>query len=60
MDAHTTYVLRLGDNALVLGQRLSEWCGHSPFLEEDVAIANTSLDLIGRARMQFSCFGPQT
>ncbi|MGB1884698.1 MAG: 1,2-phenylacetyl-CoA epoxidase subunit PaaC [Gammaproteobacteria bacterium] len=51
MDAHTTYVLRLGDNALVLGQRLSEWCGHSPFLEEDVAIANTSLDLIGRARM---------
>ena len=51
MDAHATYVLRLGDNALVLGQRLSEWCGHSPFLEEDVALANTALDLIGRARM---------
>ncbi len=45
------YVLRLGDNALILGQRLSEWCGHSPFVEEDVAMANTALDHIGRARM---------
>ncbi|MEQ8230550.1 MAG: 1,2-phenylacetyl-CoA epoxidase subunit PaaC [Gammaproteobacteria bacterium] len=50
-EAHFTYVLRLGDNALVLGQRLSEWCGHSPFLEEDIAMANTALDHIGRARM---------
>lgn len=48
---HFNYVLRLGDNALVLGQRLSEWCGHSPFVEEDVAMANTALDHIGRARM---------
>lgn len=45
------YVLRLGDNALILGQRLSEWCGHSPFLEEDIAMANIALDHIGRARM---------
>jgi ring-1,2-phenylacetyl-CoA epoxidase subunit PaaC len=48
---HVEYVLRLGDNALILGQRLSEWCGHSPFVEEDVAMANTALDHIGRARM---------
>lgn len=50
-DPHFEYVLRLGDNALVLGQRLSEWCGHSPFLEEDIAMANTALDHVGRARM---------
>ncbi len=48
---HVGFVLRLGDNALILGQRLSEWCGHSPFVEEDVAMANTALDHIGRARM---------
>ncbi len=51
MSAHFDYVLALGDNALVLGQRLSEWCGHSPFVEEDVAMANTALDHIGRARL---------
>jgi ring-1,2-phenylacetyl-CoA epoxidase subunit PaaC len=49
--AHFEYVLRLGDNALILGQRLAEWCGHSPFLEEDIAMANVALDHIGRARM---------
>ena len=48
------YVIRLGDNALVNGQRLAEWCGHGPFLEEDLALANTALDLIGRARMLLS------
>lgn len=48
---HFEYLLRLGDNALILGQRLSEWCGHSPFVEEDVAMANTALDHVGRARM---------
>lgn len=53
-SAHYTYVLRLADNALVLGQRLAEWCGHSPFLEEDIAMANTALDLIGRARMLYT------
>lgn len=56
-SAHFQYVLRLGDNALVLGQRLSEWCGHSPFLEEDIAMANTALDHIGRARMLLSHAG---
>jgi len=44
------YVLRLADNALIIGQRLSEWCGHAPALEEDIATANTALDLIGQAR----------
>ena len=48
---HIEYVLRLGDNALTLGQRLSEWCGHAPVLEEDMALANMALDLIGQARM---------
>ena len=45
------YVLRLADNSLVLGQRLSEWCGHGPVLEEDLALANIALDLIGQARL---------
>ncbi len=49
--AHFHYLLRRGDDALILGQRLSEWCGHSPLLEEDIALANTALDLIGRARL---------
>ena len=44
-------LLQLGDNALILGHRLSEWCGHGPALEEDIALANTALDLIGHARM---------
>jgi len=43
------YVLRLGDDRLVLGHRLSEWCGHGPILEEDIATANIALDLIGQA-----------
>ncbi len=45
------YVLRLGDNALVLGQRLAEWSAHGPILEEDLALTNVALDLIGHARM---------
>jgi ring-1,2-phenylacetyl-CoA epoxidase subunit PaaC len=45
------YLLRLGDDRLVLGHRLSEWCGHGPFLEEDIAITNISLDLIGQATL---------
>lgn len=48
---HVEYVLRLGDSALVLGQRLAEWCGHGPVLEEDIALANIALDLIGQARL---------
>lgn len=50
-DPHLEYLLRLADNPLILGQRLSEWCGHAPVLEEDLALANTALDLIGQARM---------
>lgn len=44
------YTLHLADNALILGQRNSEWCGHGPILEQDIAITNISLDLIGQAR----------
>ncbi len=44
------YSLRIGDTSLILGQRLGEWCGHGPILEEDIAITNISLDLIGQAR----------
>jgi|EndMetStandDraft_4_1072995.scaffolds.fasta_scaffold127700_3 ring-1,2-phenylacetyl-CoA epoxidase subunit PaaC len=44
------YLLRLGDTALILAQRLGEWCGHAPVLEEDIALANIALDLIGQAR----------
>lgn len=48
---HIEYVMRLGDNALILGQRLSEWCGHAPVIEEDLALANMALDLVGQARL---------
>lgn len=44
-------LLRMGDNALILGHRVSEWCGHAPTLEEDIALANTALDLIGQAAL---------
>jgi ring-1,2-phenylacetyl-CoA epoxidase subunit PaaC len=46
--------LRRADDALVLGHRLSEWCGHAPVLEEDIALANLALDLIGQARALYS------
>jgi ring-1,2-phenylacetyl-CoA epoxidase subunit PaaC len=52
-----SYTLRLADNALVLGHRLSEWCGHAPVLEEDLALANMALDLIGQARSFYSYAG---
>jgi ring-1,2-phenylacetyl-CoA epoxidase subunit PaaC len=55
--AHHEYLLRLADNALILGQRLSEWCGHGPVLEEDLALANMALDLIGQARALFTIAG---
>ena len=48
-EALKEYCLRLGDNAVILGQRLSEWCGHGPILEEDIAMTNMALDLIGQA-----------
>src|ERR1051325_3175167 len=44
------YTLRRADDALILGHRLSEWCGHAPMLEEDMALANIALDLLGQAR----------
>jgi ring-1,2-phenylacetyl-CoA epoxidase subunit PaaC len=47
--AFVQYLLRLADDRLVLGHRLSEWCGHAPILEEDIALANIALDLIGQA-----------
>jgi ring-1,2-phenylacetyl-CoA epoxidase subunit PaaC len=48
---HLASVLRLADTALVLGQRLSEWCGHGPVLEEDIALSNIALDEFGQARL---------
>jgi len=50
----TQYAVRLGDDALILGHRLSEWCSSAPFLEEDLALTNVALDFIGRARMFYS------
>ncbi|HET7187945.1 MAG TPA: 1,2-phenylacetyl-CoA epoxidase subunit PaaC [Gemmatimonadaceae bacterium] len=50
-NALVEYLLRLGDDRLVLGHRLSEWCGHGPILEEDIALANVALDLLGQATM---------
>jgi len=51
VDARGEYLLRLGDDALVLGQRVSEWCGHGPVLEVDISLANLALDLIGQATL---------
>lgn len=49
-DPAAQYVLRLADTCLILGQRLGEWCGHAPIIEEDMALTNVALDLIGQAR----------
>lgn len=49
--AHVDYLLRLGDSSLVMGQRLAEWTGHGPVLEEDIAMSNIALDLLGQARL---------
>lgn len=62
-DAHPVkhdllrYVLRLGDTSLILGQRLGEWAGHAPALEEDLALANLALDMIGQARLLLAYAG---
>lgn len=50
-------LLRLGDDHLVLGHRISEWCGHAPMLEEDLAMPNMGLDMIGQARSLYSYAG---
>lgn len=54
---HLDYVLRLGDNALLLAQRLGEWCGHGPVLEQDIALTNIALDLLGQARLLLTYAG---
>ena len=51
------YTLRLGDTSLILSQRLSEWCGHGPMLEEDIALTNIALDLLGQAKAFLSYAG---
>lgn len=57
MDPKFEYLLRLGDNCLVLSQQLSAWCGHGPALEEDLALTNVALDLLGQARMWLAYAG---
>ena len=49
-DPSVQYLLRIGDTCLILAQRLAEWCGHAPMLEEDIALSNMALDLVGQAR----------
>jgi ring-1,2-phenylacetyl-CoA epoxidase subunit PaaC len=56
-DQHVECVLRIADTSLILGQRLSEWCGHGPVIEEDIALTNIALDLIGQARLLLSYAG---
>ena len=51
------YLLRLGDTSLILSQRLGAWTGHGPILEEDLALTNTALDLLGQARMWLTLAG---
>ena len=56
-DALFDYALRLGDDSLILGQRLTEWCGHAPTVEVDLSIANLGLDLLGQATLFLSLAG---
>ena len=53
------YLLRLGDDRLILGHRMSEWCGHGPILEEDIALANIALDLIGQGNLLLELAGKE-
>ncbi len=57
MNPKLEYLLRLGDNCLVLSQQLAAWCGHGPALEEDLALTNVALDLLGQARLWLSYAG---
>jgi len=54
------YLLRLSDTCLILGQRLGEWCGHAPILEEDIALSNMALDLIGQSRALLTLAGQRS
>ena len=56
-EAFLQFLLRMGDNTLILGHRVSEWCGLAPVLEEDIALANTALDLIGQTQMWLGLAG---
>src|SRR3954464_13639349 len=56
-SARFDYLLRLGDDALVLGQRLGEWCGHGPVLEVDISLANLALDPVGQATLLLNAAG---
>ncbi len=56
-EAFLQFLLRMGDNTLILGHRVSEWCGRAPVLEEDIALANTALDLIGQTQMWLGLAG---
>lgn len=55
-DPFLAFCLRMGDNALILGQRTGEWCGRAPVLEEDIAFANMGLDLIGQTQLWYDLF----
>ncbi|MEO0937520.1 MAG: 1,2-phenylacetyl-CoA epoxidase subunit PaaC [Pseudomonadota bacterium] len=57
IDLPFEWLCRMGDNTLVLGHRVSEWCGHAPVLEEDIALANTALDLIGQTQLWLGLAG---
>ncbi|MCB9365411.1 MAG: phenylacetate-CoA oxygenase subunit PaaC [Flavobacteriales bacterium] len=56
-EALINYCLRLGDSSLILGQRMSEWCSNGPILEEDIAMTNIALDLIGQSRTMLTYAG---
>ena len=56
-DPKLRYVLRLADTCLILAQRLGEWCGHAPALEEDIALTNIALDLVGQSRLLYDLAG---
>ena len=58
-DPKLRYLLRIGDTCLILAQRLGEWCGHGPIIEEDIALSNMALDLIGQARGVLTLAGDQ-
>ena len=57
MDARFEFLTRMGDTCLVLSQRVSAWCGHAPAIEEDIAMANMALDLLGQAQLWLSLAG---
>lgn len=59
-DPLAEWLLRMGDGTLVLGHRLSEWCGHAPVLEEDIAVANVALDLVGQTQLWLGYAGERT